>query len=84
LFPGVGTTLGASLGSAAGSALSDERLKSNIQPVGQTPGGHNVYDYDIFGHRERGVMAQEVKKFLPEAVSKGKDGFLRVDYSKVK
>jgi hypothetical protein len=33
---------------------------------------------------QRGVMAQEVKKFLPEAVNKGRDGFLRVDYSKVK
>lgn len=84
IAPGIGTTLGAKLGSGLGGSLSDERLKSNIQYAGQTPGGHNIYDYDIFGHRERGVMAQEVKKFLPEAVNKGRDGFLRVDYSKVK
>ena len=43
-----------------------------------------MYDYDIGGHRERGVMAQEVRRMLPEAVTRGDDGFLRVDYSKVR
>jgi hypothetical protein len=84
LAPGIGGTLGAKLGSSLGSSLSDVRLKSNIWPVGRTPGGHNVYDYDIGGRRERGVMAQEVGRMLPEAVTRGDDGFLRVDYSKVR
>ena len=60
--------------------LSDIRLKSNIQRVGTHPLGVGVYDYDIEGRRERGVMAQELLHVLPSAVSVGDDGFYRVNY----
>jgi len=30
-----------------------------------------------------GVIAQEVKGIMPEAVFRGRDGYLRVDYDKV-
>jgi hypothetical protein len=70
--------IGGMLGSAAISK-SDRRLKSNIVLLGKTPGGHNWYEYDIGGRRERGVMAQEV----PHAAIMDADGFYSVDYSKV-
>ena len=65
---------------AAGMFLSDIRLKSNIERVGTHPLGIGVYEYDIDGHRERGVMAQEVLNVKPEAVLMGDDGFYMVNY----
>lgn len=74
------------LGNVAGAGLgmfsftSDIRLKSNIERVGTHPLGIGVYEYDIDGHRERGVMAQEVLNVKPEAVIMRDDGFYMVDY----
>jgi hypothetical protein len=76
----------AALGSVAGAGMgmfsfpSDMRLKSNIERVGTHPLGVGVYEYDIDGHRERGVMAQEVLQVKPEAVTMRDDGFYMVDY----
>lgn len=70
-------------GAVAGGVLgafSDVRLKSNIVKVGEHPIGVNIYEYDIFGHRERGVMAHEVEKVLPEAVSTHETGYKQVNY----
>lgn len=50
--------------------LSDRRLKSNVVRIGTHPLGIGVYEYDIFGRRERGVMADEVKAVMPEAVGR--------------
>jgi hypothetical protein len=67
--------LGGSLATAAGNAgsfaalFSDRRLKSNIVRVGTHPLGIGVYEYDIFGERQRGVMADEVEAVKPEAVT---------------
>lgn len=61
-------------------AMSDMRLKSNIERVGTHANGVGVYEYDIDGHRERGVMAQEVLNVKPEAVLMGDDGFYMVNY----
>ena len=63
---------------------SDIRLKENIKLVGESPKGINIYEFNYkdksFGEgRYRGVMAQEV----PNASTKGYDGYLRVDYSKL-
>ena len=73
------------LGSMAGSAMgmfgfSDRRLKSNIARIGTTPGGYGWYEYDIFGRREQGVMADEVPA---EWTTTHPSGYLMVDYSKV-
>ena len=67
-----------SLGGAA--LLSDIRLKSNIVRVGTHPRGFGIYEYDIADRRERGVIAQEVEKVMPFAVTTGDDGFKRVYY----
>jgi hypothetical protein len=48
--------------------------------VGTHANGVGVYEYDIDGHRERGVMAQEVLQVKPEAVTMRDDGFYMVNY----
>jgi hypothetical protein len=64
----------------AGMKMSDRRLKSNIVLVGFTPvQGIPVYEYDIDGVHDVGVMADEV----PHASVRHPSGFLMVDYSKV-
>jgi len=67
----------------AAVALSDVRLKSNIERVGTHPLGIGIYEYDIFDRRERGVIAQEVKEVMPEAVVEREDGYLMVDYGRL-
>ena len=74
-----GTALGGPLGGAIGKGLfggggaaptpSDRRLKSNVVRVGTHPLGIGIYEYDIFGERQRGVMADEVEAVKPEAVT---------------
>lgn len=66
--------------SAIGGFFSDRRLKSNIVQVGSDPRGFGLYEYDIFGRRERGVMAQEVQKIIPHAVHRHESGYLMVNY----
>lgn len=84
----LGGTLG-NIGKLAGGiggligAFSDRRLKSNIQRIGTHPLGIGLYAYDIFGERTIGVMADEVERVLPEAVSVHPSGFKMVDYSMV-
>lgn len=67
-----------SLGSAF--AFSDIRLKSNIRRVGTHSVGVGVYEYDIFGHRERGVIAQELQRVRPDLVRQHDSGYLTVNY----
>ena len=71
--------LGGMLGGAA-IMKSDARLKSNVVKVGDHPLGVGIYEYDIDGERQRGVMAQELIHVKPEAVLVGDDGFYRVNY----
>lgn len=68
------------IGNLAGAKFSDIRLKSNIVKVGDHPKGFGIYEYDIDGRRERGVMAQEVEKIIPEAVMEHPNGFKMVNY----
>jgi hypothetical protein len=78
-----GNSLGGGL--AAGAGFSDRRLKSDIIEVGELPDGLKIYEYDLFGERQRGVMADEVQllrpdAFIPNYRDSGYDG---VDYSKI-
>ena len=63
---------------------SDIRLKQNIMLMGQSNSGLNIYEWNYIwsNKRYRGVMAQELLKVKPEAVSKS-FGFYSVDYDKV-
>jgi hypothetical protein len=93
---GLGSQLGqaASLASSlygagkAGAALfamlpfSDRRLKDNIDAVGETYDGQNIYRYDMGdGRRQLGLMAQEVQERHPEAVGE-RGGYLTLDYDR--
>jgi hypothetical protein len=76
------TSLVDTMGGAAGNMLpSDRRLKRGIVRIGSTAHGLNLYEYDIGGRRERGVIADEVERVMPMAVSVGADGYRRVDYA---
>ena len=61
---------------------SDRRLKSNIVKVGEHKLGFGIYEYDIFGHRQTGFLADEVEKVIPEAVSEHL-GMKMVDYGRL-
>ncbi len=75
LYSGIGSLVGGGI-----AKYSDVRLKSNIVKIGSHPKGFGIYEYDIFGRRERGVMAQEVEKIIPEAVLEHPSGFKMVNY----
>jgi len=62
---------------------SDIRLKENVKYVGDE-NGHKLYEFSYKGKPERyvGVMAQEVKEIVPEAVSEI-DGYLAVNYGMI-
>jgi hypothetical protein len=79
LYSGLGSIAGAGL-VPGGFLRSDIRLKSNIVKVGEHPKGFGIYEYDIDGYRERGVLAQEVEKIMPEAVMEHPDGYKMVNY----
>lgn len=68
------------LGTAGIMKYSDRRLKSNIVRVGVHPNGIGIYEYDIFGERQRGVMADEVEAVMPHAVMTATNGFKMVNY----
>lgn len=70
----------------AGASMSDRRLKTDIEKIGKTEGGNNIYRYrfrdDPTGRMQIGVMAQELMKKRPDAVHNF-GGFYAVDYDKV-
>lgn len=70
-----------SLGQIAAMYFSDRRLKSNITKVGEGFSGLPVYEYEIFGKRERGYMADEVAAVAPEAVLDTPSGYQMVNYA---
>ena len=71
------------LGAAGLKAWSDARLKSRIRRVGTHPIGVGIYEYEIFGEPEVGVMAQELLSVMPAAVSIHPSGFYQVDYGRL-
>lgn len=73
---------GAALGAPKGT-FSDRRLKSNIVRLGTHPIGIGIYEYDIFGGRQIGVMAQELLEVMPDAVHQHSSGYLMVDYGRL-
>lgn len=77
----LGSVLGAGASFIPGYGKSDFRLKSNIVRTGTHPLGVGIYEYDIEGRRERGVMAHELALVKPSAVAVDPvDGLLMVDY----
>ena len=61
---------------------SDIRLKTDIRQVGTTAHNLPLYTFRYIGKdgQYEGVMAQDVLKVVPIAVSVGEDGYYRVNY----
>jgi hypothetical protein len=61
---------------------SDRRLKTEVARVGTHPAGFGLYRFRYLWSDEEhvGVIAQEVREVMPQAVLCGEDGFLQVDY----
>jgi len=94
---GLGSAIGTasnlvSLGTAAAKAapylmamlpFSDRRLKHDVEPIGKTYDGQNIYRYHMGdGATRMGLMAQEVAEHNPDAVARGPGGYLMLDYDK--
>ena len=65
-----------------GPLPSDIRLKADIRQVGTTAHHLPLYTLRYIGKdgQYEGVMAQDVLKVMPIAVSVGEDGYYRVNY----
>lgn len=81
MFGLAGTLGGAAMKYGGGAALfSDRRLKSDVTRIGTTAHDLPLYEYTIFGERQRGVMADEAAEVMPEAVIMHPSGYLMVNY----
>lgn len=62
--------------------ISDERMKEDVRFIGRRADGIGIYHFRYKGQPTlfQGVMAQDVQKTRPEAVSEV-DGVLQVDYA---
>jgi hypothetical protein len=72
-------------GGRGGGRRSDARLKHDIVLLGRLDNGLGFYRYAYNGSNKAyvGVIAQEVQTYMPEAVARGSDGYLRVFYDKL-
>ena len=90
-----GSILGSIIGGGAtvlAGLVSDERLKDNIQFYDIMPNGVKIYTWEWNETAKKlgaantptfGVIAQEIMKTHPDAVTTGEDGYLRVNYGKI-
>lgn len=71
--------------SSGNSTTSDITLKQNISLLGRLDNGLGFYRFNYIGSETAyvGVMAQEVQVVMPDAVERGRDGYLRVFYDKL-
>ncbi len=72
-------------GRGGGGRRSDMRLKHDIVLLGRLNDGLGYYRFVYNGGHTAyvGVMAQEVQTVMPEAVTRGPDGYMRVFYNKL-
>jgi hypothetical protein len=85
---GSGATGAATTAGGGRGYFSDERLKENITPIGVSENGHKLYTWDWNDKAKElgindpttGVIAQEVIKYMPEAISKNTNGYYMVNY----
>jgi len=64
---------------------SDAMLKHDIYLLGHLENGLGFYRFSYNGSQKAyvGVIAQEVQTIMPEAVRRGSDGYLWVDYDRL-
>jgi hypothetical protein len=82
--PGGGAMRGGG-GLGGGGRRSDIRLKHDLTLLGRLDNGLGFYRFSYNGSDRAyvGVIAQEVQKVMPEAVVRGRDGYLRVSYDRL-
>jgi hypothetical protein len=76
---------GGGRGGGGGGRRSDIALKHDIVLLGHLANGLGYYRFSYLGGHKAyvGVMAQEVESVVPQAVTRGSDGYLRVYYEKL-
>ena len=77
---------GGGRGGGGGGRRSDIRLKHDIVQLQRLGNGLELYRFRYKGSDRTlyvGVMAQEVQQIDPNAVSRDRDGYLRVDYDRI-
>jgi hypothetical protein len=72
-------------GGGGGGRRSDIALKHDVMLLGHLDNGLAYYRFAYIGSERTyvGVMAQEVQSVRPDAVARGRDGYLRVHYGKL-
>jgi endosialidase-like protein len=72
-------------GGRGGGRRSDIALKHDITLLGHLENGLGFYRFSYNGSDKAyvGVIAQEVQAVVPEAVARGRDGYLRVFYDRI-
>lgn len=72
-------------GGGGGGRRSDIALKHDIVLLGHLSNGLGYYRFSYLGSHKAfvGVMAQQVQAVMPDAVTRGSDGYLRVHYEKL-
>ena len=72
-------------GRRGGGRRSDIALKHDIELLGRLDNGIGFYRFSYNGSDKAyvGVIAQEVELVMPNAVVRGRDGYLRVHYGKL-
>jgi hypothetical protein len=72
-------------GGGRGGRRSDVLLKHDITLLGRLDNDLGYYRFSYNGSDQAyvGVMAQEVQTIVPEAVVRGRDGYLEVFYDKL-
>jgi len=72
-------------GGRGGGRRSDIRLKHDMILLGHLDNGLGFYRFSYNGSDKAyvGVIAQEVQQVVPQAVMRGRDGYLRVNYDKL-
>jgi hypothetical protein len=72
-------------GGGGGGRRSDIELKHDVQLLGRLANGLGYYRFSYLGSSKAyvGVIAQEVQQLMPHAVTRGRDGYLRVHYEQL-
>ena len=70
---------------AAVDGAPTSQLKHDVVLLGHLANGLGYYRFSYLGSSKAyvGVIAQEVQNLMPEAVTRGSDGYLRVYYEKL-
>ena len=76
---------GGGRGGGGGGRRSDIALKHDVVLLGHLANGLGYYRFSYLGSSKPyvGVIAQEVQNLVPEAVTRGRDGYLRVYYEQL-